>query len=294
VSMSSAINYNALILKLLTQDDPLKIPFDVTYKVYDDEEHYLGEVSCHKFILGLVSPVFKAGFYTSHFEKNETIKISRTSLQAFQTMVDFLYLKTIDFNKISIENLFKLVDLAECYNITELTDAIHEHMVKMHIPKEELLSITKTAEEFQEFEEAHKILVNNVVTTLDKSLGSKKDVLSFCKELALTGNETRGIKLLSSLLEDLPSPGISTCPNCNKYPCRNNSNIESCGEIMIGTRVKPNYDNLEYWRNNPNTGILHFSFRVKSIEGEYIKLGSVKKYPLKFKGKPNYQFCCQK
>lgn len=292
--MPSIINYNVLISNLLANEDLLKIPFDVTYFIHDNQDHCLGEVSAHQFILGLVSPVFKASFYGSNFKKEQAMKISGTTPKAFQAMVDFLYLKTIDFNTMNIENLFHLIDLAKCYIIPELTDTLHEHMAKMQISKEHVLTVASIAEEFQHFDEAHQILLNNVTNTLGKSLRTKNDIFSFCKKAVQSDDEITGMKLLS-LLEELSPSENQACQNCQKSPCKNNSNIESSAEIKVGTIVKPNYEN-SCWGGGRNWG----TSKITSIDGVLVKVerGVLHKfgssgYRLKFNGKPAFKFCCQ-
>ena len=67
---SDLVDYNLLVQELFTSDPPA-IAFDVTYKVLDPEGKLEGEVSGHKFLLALASPVFRRGFYVRRLQGEE-------------------------------------------------------------------------------------------------------------------------------------------------------------------------------------------------------------------------------
>ena len=69
---SDLVDYNIQVLELLTSDPPA-IAFDVTYKVLDSEGKLEGEVSGHKFLLALASPVFRRGFYGTDFKEKKVV-----------------------------------------------------------------------------------------------------------------------------------------------------------------------------------------------------------------------------
>ena len=71
---SDLVDYNLLVQELLASD-PTAIAFDVTYKMLDLEEKLEGEVSGHKFLLALASPVFRRGFYGADFKEKKTENI---------------------------------------------------------------------------------------------------------------------------------------------------------------------------------------------------------------------------
>ena len=85
---SDLVNYNLQVQELLTSDPPA-IACDVTYRVLDPKGKLEGEVSGHKFLLALASPVFRRGFYGTDFKekKTESIEMKGTTFKAFKAMI---------------------------------------------------------------------------------------------------------------------------------------------------------------------------------------------------------------
>ena len=69
------------------------IPFDIHFDIEDETGTKLGTFGCHKNILALKSPVFKAMLFGSLRETGDRIKTKGTSMKAFKTML--LYVITI-------------------------------------------------------------------------------------------------------------------------------------------------------------------------------------------------------
>ena len=67
------------------------IPFDIHFDIEDEAGTKLGTFGCHKNILPLKSPVFKAMFFGSLRETGDHIKIKATSMKAFKTMLLYVY-----------------------------------------------------------------------------------------------------------------------------------------------------------------------------------------------------------
>ena len=109
-------------------DDELK---DVTFEVKTrgGNSH---QIKCHKFVLGLVSPVFKLQFYGSlKAEDNENIKIVDAFYGTFKDFIHFIYneepfekFKTIE-NCEKLRNVLELYYLGEKYQIDVLKGYLH-------------------------------------------------------------------------------------------------------------------------------------------------------------------------
>ena len=97
-------------------DDGLE---DVTFEV-KTREGISHQIKCHKFVLALVSPVFKLQFYGSlKAGDNETIKIVDAFYGTFKDFIHFIYNEE-PFEKFKkIENCEKLRNVLELYYLGE-------------------------------------------------------------------------------------------------------------------------------------------------------------------------------
>ena len=152
-------------------------------------DQFLGEVAAHKLILGLASPVFRAGLFASDNidKKAKVLKTEAPTVKSFQTMMDFMYKKPIDFNGMTIYEIFDLVGLAERY-------VLNEQLENVKVTKETVLEDAKTAAEFELFEEYSKTLLRNCVKMLDNELKTKESVRNFCSEVTNTEDEVIGFQ----------------------------------------------------------------------------------------------------
>merc|ERR1719244_1859727 len=80
------------------------IPTDITFSIVksvvpEEKDAVVNKISAHKYILALASPVFKTLFYGNYwFEVPDVIEITNTSVESFQTMIDFIYQRQIYVN----------------------------------------------------------------------------------------------------------------------------------------------------------------------------------------------------
>ena len=63
--------------------------------VKEDEDGNTKELKAHKFILALVSDVFRVEFYGG-FQDNSSIDILDVKRESFQVMIDYIYNKGVD------------------------------------------------------------------------------------------------------------------------------------------------------------------------------------------------------
>ena len=148
----SATDSNSLEL-LLNPD--CGIPFDIHFDIQDEAGTTLGTFGCHKNILALKSPVFKAMLFGSLRETSDHIKIKATSKKAFKTML--LHVYGVDEEwlpwSLDIRDMFLTTDLAQRYNLAGLHQKIVKHAGKFFIPKERLVEIAHIVESFQVYTE---------------------------------------------------------------------------------------------------------------------------------------------
>ena len=67
------------------------LPTDVSFVVTGDDDLATNTIRAHKWPLAGVSPVFRKQFFGPMKDEREVIEVKKTSAEAFQTMVDFIY-----------------------------------------------------------------------------------------------------------------------------------------------------------------------------------------------------------
>ena len=230
---SDLLDYNLQVQELLTSDSPA-IAFDVTYRVLDSEGKLEGEVSGHKFLLALASPVFRRGFYGTDFKekKTESIEMKGTTLQAFKAMIGVIYRQPLNLKNMSVAETFELMNLAERYDLPKLKKKLkHEFETKV-LAKDCVVEAANTAMKFQQLEEACQALLNNCAKTLVRELDTAEAVVKFCASAYDTGDEMIVLKLMT-IMSNLRSP----CSNCHYTPCRTGTAISDFKQVRAGTVV---------------------------------------------------------
>ena len=243
---SDLVDYNIQVQELLTSDPPV-IAFDVTYKVLDSEGKLEGEVSGHKFLLALASPVFRRGFYGADFKekRTENIEMKGTTLKAFKAMISAMYRRPLDLETITLTETFELMNLAERYDLPKLKNKLKQVFEKMVISKDNVVEVANIAMKFYQLEEASEALLNNCANTLFRDLESKESVFKFCSSAYGTEDENIVMKLMSVLSNLYPPP----CSNCQSTPCQSGEVITSVEQVRAGTVMVPNPNCLLYYGN---------------------------------------------
>ena len=167
---SNLVDYNFQVQDLLTSDPPA-IAFDVTYKVLDPEGKLEGEVSGHKFLLALASPVFRRGFYGADFKekKTENIEMKGTTLKAFKAMISAMYRRPLDLDTMTVTETFELMNLAERYDLPKLKNKLKQAFETMVLSKDNVIKVANIAMKFYQLQEASEALLNNCANTFQGS-----------------------------------------------------------------------------------------------------------------------------
>ena len=116
-------------------DPSFGIPPDVTFQIMNynhnqessgerEEESVEGDIKGHKVILGMFSPVFKQEFFGPAKEIKDIIPVRQTTFYAFTKMFDYIYQKNVDWEDLSVLELYDVVNLAEKYDISGLMDEL--------------------------------------------------------------------------------------------------------------------------------------------------------------------------
>ena len=198
----------------------------------DKEGNAQGRVWANKFVLSLVSPVFRTSFGSDNADqKSEVIRTKETTKAAFQALIDFIYRQEVEFEQMTAQELFDLLDLAEYYNITELNTILNKQLANLPIAEdmEKVLQVARIAENFALFEEASKAVFANCAKVLNQVLGTpyRESFIAFNIKLIELGEEELGVKLVAMM----------PCSNCQQSPCQSGAVISSGHLLRVGTIV---------------------------------------------------------
>ena len=296
---SDLVDYNLQVQELLTSNSPA-IAFDVTYKVLDPEGKLEGEVSGHKFLLALASPVFRRGFYGTDFKekKSESIEMKGTTLKAFKAMISVIYRQPLDLENMNIVETFELTNLAERYDLPKLKIKLMQKFETMDVSKDGVIDVANTAMKFHQLEEASRALLENCAKTLYRELDTKDCVFKFFASVYGTKDETIGLKLMS-IIHDLPA--LLPCSNCQSSPCKSGEAITSVGQVRPGTVLMPNphpEPQMPSW-NLKERGVAVVKLTTK--DGVMVETGKHEKmyapsinHFVNYGGIPQFRFSCKK
>ena len=134
------LSYDGRIVNLVNTK-PLAIPFDILYNVVNKQGEIQSEVPAHKFLLTLVSLVFRTGFFGSDNtdKKAEVIKIKETTSKAFQTFINVIYQKPVNLDQMKVHEILEVFNLANHFIILELLVVLNEQLDKIKITKDNVI-----------------------------------------------------------------------------------------------------------------------------------------------------------
>lgn len=250
VTMISKYSNLSLLL-----DPTSGIPSDVTFKIVGDGDEVLGEVKGHKVLLAAFSPVFKNMFFGPLKETNDVIQVKQTTFEAFEKMIEYIYKSDSDWSGMTVLELYDIINLAERYNMTLMTNEIKTQMETMPLTLESLMDVAHTAAQFTQFEEVSTALLSSCAKFLQKAISGAEDQLQFAVEQVGTGRETTVLHLFG-LIKNLPP---LECSNCRKAQCLDGELVVSREKFCIGLKIKVNKA-CSYWGvNGGNYGNKHFT-----------------------------------
>ena len=165
-------------------DPAFGIPTDVTFQIFENYEGNnleicQGNVEAHKMVLGLVSPVFKSEFFGPAKETKDIIPVRQTTLKSFKLLIDYIYSIRIEWSKLSILELYDVVNLAEKYQIQDLLEELVFHMEQYPLTMQTVLEIAETAEQFTQFPKVSGQLLTNCSKFLKTNLNTDRLKLQF-------------------------------------------------------------------------------------------------------------------
>jgi len=203
------------------------IPSDVKFifEKEEDGEMTVKEVRAHKFILALVSDVFRNGFYGG-MPDDGSIIIKDVTKESFEAMIDFIYDKKADVSIYEWDILCSLYYLGEKYNIKILKKESLKAIRSKEITTENVLNVGILADQNSVHEELAETLYETAAIGLSKKFGGEvTKVQQFFNELNATEAPT-GTSSFKSLVNIMARVRkLAVCKNCKAAPCLNGREI---------------------------------------------------------------------
>jgi len=233
IKMSTKVADEKFSLVTPLLDPSFGVPTDVNFQILgyqngEDQESSLGIIKAHKIVLALASPVFKSEFFGLAKETKDTIPVKETTVKSFQRLIDFIYGKKIEWKDISVFEMFDIVNLAEKYQIPELSEELIFQLRNYPLTMENVLDIAETAEQFNQFETVVSKLLETCANFLKSKLKTKKSQRQFILKQSGTGKEKLVVHLLSM---------ASPCSNCRKSECKNGQLVTNCDILAEGMQI---------------------------------------------------------
>jgi len=190
---------------------------DVTFLIVPTNPGSLpAEVKAHRLILGFLSPVFRSQFYGLAQDTSEMISVKGTTKKAFETLIDFIYGKNINWEVMSLSELFDVVNLAEMYILPELMEEVKKLIENYAMTDENLIEAAEMAGAFGHFNEASSALMTNCQNVLKVKIKTLQDASEFAAKYASTEFAILALKLLATIT----TQPTQECFNCRSNPCK--------------------------------------------------------------------------
>jgi len=205
-----------------------EIPTDVKFIFEEEEEDgkmTVKEIRAHKFILALVSDVFRKGFYGG-MPDDGSVEIKDVPKESFEAMIDFIYDKKTDVGIYEWDILCSLYYLGDKYNIKILMEESQRAILSKEITTENVLNVGLLADQNSVHGELAETLYEAAAIGLSKMFdGDVVKVQQFFHELDATEapTSTSSFKSLVKIMARVRK--LAVCKNCKGTPCLNGRKI---------------------------------------------------------------------
>jgi hypothetical protein len=119
-------------------------------------------------------------------EKKDIIDIKETTYDAFKFLLNYIYngLSGVNEGGSELEEMFKIINLAEKYDMKTLSDEIIKQMDELDIEEANVLEVSRTALVFKHFEAISNQLITKCSDFLKLILKTDDDFAVFCDSFA--------------------------------------------------------------------------------------------------------------
>jgi len=178
-------------------------------------------VGAHKFVLAMLSDVFKTMFFGPMRNENEEIDITGTTIEAFKEFLKILYSLHTSSCKTSlneVKSLFNILNLCRRYMVQPAVTLIEARILSTEFNTSEPESIINAAviandyKELEGFQNISKKLLQNCSISLNEGLTTVHKITQFFAQV-----ETKFSGEVLSLVVRLLA--FSDCSNCKAPKC---------------------------------------------------------------------------
>jgi len=218
------------------QEDDSDLPYDITFEIIGNEKCKGRKIKAHKSILSAFSPVFKRMFFGALKETKNVIPVEQTTADAFEKMVEFLYHVDIDYQKMTVLEIFDLVNLAERYDVPKLMRELMVSLTMVPLAMDNLMEVAIIASKFSQFENASAALLLHCAKYFHEKISEPREQVKFVVAQQSEGHGNAALKLLS-LAESMPPAAQPVCENCKEKDCLVGREVPPGTKLFRGQHV---------------------------------------------------------
>jgi len=257
---------SARLLSICVASSASDIPTDVKFLFKEEDEDgnvTVKEIKAHKFILALVSDVFRMGFYGG-FPDNGSIDIIDVKKEPFKAMIDYIYNNGVDIGTYDLDMLCTLYCLGDKYNINILVEESLEKIRSKNIPSKNILDVCLTADQYSIHEKLVDTLYDAAAQSLSKMFGGELTTLTMVSQVfseitadASAASSSPSAITLAKIMGKVKKPSV--CENCKAAPCMSgtqvsrenivpNAEVRLVASVSVTGKVMPDpFDASMFW-----------------------------------------------
>jgi len=244
------------------QEDDSDLPYDITFEIIGNEKCKGRKIKAHKSILSAFSPVFKRMFFGALKETKNVIPVEQTTADAFEKMVEFLYHVDIDYQKMTVLEIFDLVNLAERYDVPKLMRELMVSLTMVPLAMDNLMEVAIIASKFSQFENASAALLLHCAKYFHEKISEPREQVKFVVAQQSEGHGNAALKLLS-LAESMPPAAQPVCENCKETDCLVGREVPP-GKLFRGQHVKANKSS-GYWTTISRFSVINYDSKRSDV-----------------------------
>jgi len=230
------------LLSICAASSASDIPTDVKFLFKEEDEDgnvTVEEIKAHKFILALVSDVFRMGFYGG-FPDNGTIDIIDVKRESFEVMLDYIYNKGVDLGTYDLDMLCTLYCLGDKYNINILVEECLDKIRGKNISSKNILDVCLTADHYSVHEKLVDTLYDSAAQSLSKIFDGELTLIKvsqFFSEITANASDSPSPSAitLAQIMGKVKKPTV--CNNCKADPCMSGTQV-SRENIVPNAEIK--------------------------------------------------------
>ena len=164
------------------------LPPDICFLVPGEDDTSSKTIRAHRWALAGVSPVFRAQFCGPMKDEREVIEVEKTTSEAFQTLIDFIYRHPrqdvfLINNTSCPQKLFELLELAERYQVLDLKHLVNEVLQNFVVTRENMIFAATVASNYKAlFEDSSVTLSMKCLKFLHTTTKDSEDVFDLIED----------------------------------------------------------------------------------------------------------------